>query len=105
MEEKLLCRITCKEDGTEFFFANNIDAEKFISVFKDHWCNISWNGPDYIEEKHVPSFKKHFIILDPITRAEKNLDWGFSLTKRIGIGLTSEQEKVLEGVMKGIVKK
>lgn len=65
-----------KARNVDFYFNNIKDCEIFKSVFKDHWCNVTWEEP--VEVNSVPYEKSEYINDDPKKRAEDNLKWGFN---------------------------
>lgn len=83
--------ITCKEDGTKFYFYTLADVNAFLYVFKDHWCNISWEGPEEISINEVPKDRIMKMKKNPKERAESNLSWGFNLAKMCGKDINDEQ--------------
>lgn len=77
-----MVKLTCQNDGTYFLFNSKEDAEEFIHVFKDHWCNISWGVIEEAEKDDITSNKTKYIDLNPKERAEDNLSWGFYRNKK-----------------------
>lgn len=83
-----------------FYFRNMEQCDQFISVFKDHWCNIPWLKPiDLGDNVIIPNYALRMIDIDPKDRAIANLSWGFNMAKVYNIGLSEEQQKALEEMM------
>lgn len=84
-----------------FYFNNMADCKTFMAVFDDHWCNVPWADP--IESDHfegLDSKHKKLMNTDPKRRAENNLSWGFGLTEFYKIGMTKEQDRMLDQILK-----
>lgn len=85
------------------YFHTMEDCRKFIHVFKDHWCNIPWKDP--VEADNFPEMTRYHresMDKDPVKRAESDLNWGFSLARSIGIGLTSVQITTVDRMMRSL---
>jgi hypothetical protein len=59
------------------------ECKKFMRVFSNHWCEIPWADPVELPDG-MPLSDKHrnHMNLDPIKRAETNLNWGFRFVER-----------------------
>lgn len=88
--------------GGIFYFHNMKDCREFIYVFEDHWCNVPWETPIEIsDDTYISSEERRYMDKSPKKRAEDNLSWGFSLEKRLGIGLSNEQNDFVKSMMNG----
>lgn len=95
-----MVKLSCKGSNSVFYFNTMEDCDKYKAVFEDHWCNIPWNTPVEVDPIDVPDEDLALIANDPEVRADKNLPWGFNLTKSLGIGLTTEQKATVQEIMK-----
>lgn len=76
-------------------FESMEDCNKFLYVFRDHWCNVPWTKP--VEVDKVPD--GYSLVKDPIKEAEGNLNWGFRQCERSNIGNTIEQKALTRAIM------
>ncbi len=91
-----MIRIKESTTGREVYFRNEEDANAYLYVFKDHWCNLKWSLPVVVRDSRVPSKYTKYIDMDPKERAEADLSWGFAIIENKNIGLTSEQKRFVE---------
>lgn len=91
-----MIRIKESTTGREVYFRNEEDANAYLHVFKDHWCNLKWSLPVVVRDSRVPSKYTKYIDTDPKERAEADLSWGFALMERNNMMLSSEQKNLVE---------
>ena len=77
--------------NAEFHFKDLDAANKFIYVFKNHWCHVSFNK--LIEDKYVTTELEEELNKDPKLYATNNLNWGFNLARYYGDDRTTLEEK------------
>lgn len=83
--------------GGIFYFHNMEDCNEFLYVFKDHWCNVSWEDPLVIpDDSNISQEDGKEMDVSPKKRAEENLSWGFNLVRDKDIGLTKVQRFFVE---------
>lgn len=85
-----------------FYFRTRDDCNKFLNVFKDHWCNIRWKDPVEIPyNTKLSSYDEKTLDEDPKKRAESNLSWGFNLARYYGDDkLKPSQQAFIDKMMK-----
>ena len=89
---------TYNQEHTEFHFKDNESADKFLYVFKDHWCHVSFDKIK--EDKPISKSLEEELAKDPKKRAEDNLSWGFNLAKDYGDDKTTAYESsVIERII------
>lgn len=94
------------DSRAKFIFKSMEDCEKFKYVFKDHWCNVPWLVPVFVDEqRYLTDIGEFKIIEDPVQAAEDNLSWGFSLCKRYKIEETDEQKAFVRDLINRIESK
>lgn len=78
------------------------DCEKFIYVFKDHWCNIEWENPAKVPDNlKISDYERKALDKDPVERAESNLSYGFNLVRYCGKDkLIKEQSLFIKEIIK-----
>lgn len=91
-----MIRIKESTTGREVYFRNEEDANAYLYVFKDHWCNLKWSLPVVVRDSRVPSKYTKYIDMDPKERAEADLSWGFAIMERNNMMLSSEQKNLVE---------
>ena len=87
-----------------FYFTSKENADKFLYVFKDHFCNVDFHG--FYEDTELCGYWKEHINDDPKEIAERNLNWGFAFARDYGDDkLTDTQSEMLEEIMKKIPRR
>lgn len=85
------------------YFKNMEDCNKYLHVFKDHWCNVPWKKPIEKDVNDLSPFEKSkmdkFLIQDPIKSAEDNLSWGFHNCDYAFIGLADDQKSTVQSLV------
>ena len=67
-----------KLHNISFYFNNIEDCNKFLYVFKNHWCNVKWEKPEEIPNNtYIKDYHKRYLGR-PEELAENNLKWGFN---------------------------
>ena len=89
-----------------FYFKNIEDCNKFLYVFKDHFCNVPWETPKEIPDNSIKlsENEKRTLDKDPVKRAQDNLSWGFSLCSYYKIGVSSDQLSFVHSLMEKVLK-
>lgn len=86
--------------GGIFYFHDMKDCREFMNTFENHWCNIPWKEPIEIsDDTYIDSDQRRYMDESPKKRAEDNLLWGFSMEKRLGIGLNNEQNDFVKSMI------
>lgn len=86
--------------GGIFYFHNMKDCKDFLYVFEDHFCNVPWKAPiELPDNTYVNSNVRRSMDKPPKKRAEDSLSWGFNLVRRLGIGMTNEQNDFIESMV------
>ena len=80
-----------REEHKHFYFKTKEDADKFLYVFKDHWCHVDFVG-EY-RDVILSELEREQMEKDPTTRAEDNLSWGFHFADYYNDGGLREEEK------------
>ena len=71
------------QNSDAFYFRTLDDCNKFLYVFKDHWCNVKWKSPVEVSDNiSLSRFQRYALDKDPKDRAQSNLSWGFNLARR-----------------------
>lgn len=64
-----------------FYFYTDEEADKFLYVFKNHWCHVEFEKSETnISESEYKKWKE-YMDKDPVKRAENNLSWGFNFAR------------------------
>ena len=67
-----------KLHNVSFYFNDMKDCNKFLYVFKNHWCNVKWENPVEISNNTpIPDYYRRYLG-KPEELAEDNLKWGFN---------------------------
>lgn len=83
-----------------FYFKDMEDCERFLYVFKDHYCNVPWDEPEESDEfSNMDVNDIYDMDEDPVDRADRSLGWGFSLCDSLEIGLTNYQKEEVRMIM------
>ena len=86
-----------------FYFHTMEDCNKFLYIFRDHWCNVPWKEPIEVPDDYPISARDQEVMdEDPKERAERDLSWGFSLVKRLEIRQTEKQNAFVEEMISRI---
>lgn len=82
-----------------FYFRTDEAAEKFIYVFKNHWCHVAFDK--YNDEVELSNYWEEHIDDDPEKIADENLSWGFNFARDNGDDdLTSEENAFIDNFIK-----
>ena len=66
-----------------FYFHNIDDCNEFMNVFKENLCKVNWVPPREIPDTtKIKNSERVLMDKDPKERAQRALDWGFSLTEK-----------------------
>jgi len=85
--------------GGTFYFHTMQDCNDFLYVFKDHWCNVPWEKPREVSDDFpISRIQRESMDKPPKKRAGSSLSWGFSLVKRLNIGLSKRQNLFVKGM-------
>lgn len=99
-----MVKLQATDDPSAVWYFNTMkDCEKFLYVFKDHWCNARWNKP--IEADSFPEVDSDDwddLQKNPKKMAEDNLEWGFFLEKYMGAKRSREQEDFLRKMVENL---
>lgn len=89
-----------------FYFRTQDDCDKFIYVFKDHWCHVRWKDPVIISDREIinlSDYDRKSLDEDPKERAESDLSWGFNLARYYNDNvLTSDEQSFINNLIKDI---
>lgn len=99
-----MVKLQSGEDSRVVFYFKNInDCNKFLYVFKDHWCNVRWESPiEKPEFLEMTDRQREELDEDPKERAEDNLMWGFCIEKDRNIRLNSSQLSFIDNFIKQV---
>lgn len=89
-----------KSSNMAFYFHSMEDCKAFMYVFEDHFCNVPWEKPEIVpDDTKISIDHRRLLEEDPKAKAERYLSWGFNLTKKHHIGLTSAQNSYIKSAM------
>ena len=95
-----MVKLEDKFESAAFYFRNRTDCDAFMSVFRNHMCNVPWKST--VESAFFPEAsdsQRAAMARDPKVRADENLSWGFSLVRYHGIEDTREQDRFVGSFM------
>ena len=84
------------------YFKTIEDCNKYLYVFKDHWCNVPWKEPEEIDRFDIKAAT--VLVNDPIKIANGDLGWGFNTCDLNNIGETKEQREFVSNIAKEVVR-
>lgn len=84
------------------YFKTIEDCNKYLYVFKDHWCNVPWKDPEEITGFDAKASVE--AINDPIEIANGDLGWGFNNCDLNNIEETKEQRDLVSKIAEEVIR-